>query len=151
MAVLINEYNLGYEQRQSFLKNQVVQILSRSRLQVIKKIPQTYQLESYDLAGGPGLAEKLKKLSEIADLAVFGESRATLQNTSSGSSLIIAKARAVIRIFDLSSNTELGNVDVSTKGAGPDRDEAGRRTLKKLSGSAGKAVDREIQRTLFGK
>jgi len=151
VAVLINEYNLGYEQRQSFLKNQVVQILSRSRLQVIKKIPQTYQLESYDLAGGPGLAEKLKKLSEIADLAVFGESRATLQNTSSGSSLIIAKARAVIKIFALSSNTELGNVDVSTKGAGPDRDEAGRRTLKKLSGSAGKAVDREIQRTLFGK
>jgi len=151
VAVLINEYNLGYEQRESFLKNQVVQILGRSRLQVIKKIPQAYQLESYDLTGGPGLAEKLKKLSEIADLAVFGESRATLQNTSSGSSLIIAKARAVIRIFDLSSNTELGNVDVSTKGAGPDRDEAGRRTLKKLSGSAGKAVDREIQRTLFGK
>jgi len=151
VAVLISEYNLGYEQRESFLKNQVVQILGRSRLQVIKKIPQAYQLESYDLTGGPGLAEKLKKLSEIADLAVFGESRATLQNTSSGSSLIIAKARAVIRIFDLSSNTELGNVDVSTKGAGPDRDEAGRRTLKKLSRSAGKAVDREIQRTLFGK
>jgi len=151
VAVLINEYNLGYEQRESFLKNQVVQILGRAKLQVIKKIPQTYQLESYDLTGGPGLAEKLKKLSEIADLAVFGESRATLQNTSSGSSFIIAKARAVIRIFDLSSNTELGNVDVSTKGAGPDRDEAGRRTLKKLSGSAGKAVDREIQRTLFGK
>jgi len=151
VAVLINEYNLGYEQRESFLKNQVVQILGRSKLQVIKKIPQAYQLESYDLTGGPGLAKKLKKLSEIADLAVFGESRATLQNTSSGSSLIIAKARAVIKIFDLSSNTELGNVDVSTKGAGPDRDEAGRRTLKKLSGSAGKAVDREIQRTLFGK
>jgi hypothetical protein len=151
VAVLINEYNLGYEQRESFLKNQIVQILGRSKLQVIKKIPQAYQLESYDLTGGPGLTEKLKKLSEIADLAVIGESRATLQNTSSGSSLIIAKARAVIKIFDLSSNTELGNVDVSTKGAGPDRDEAGRRTLKKLSGSAGKAVDREIQRTLFGK
>jgi hypothetical protein len=151
VAVLINEYNLGYEQRESFLKNQVVQILGRSKLQVIKKIPQAYQLESYDLTGGPGLTDKLKKLSEIADLAVIGESRATLQNTSSGSSLIIAKARAVIKIFDLSSNTELGNVDVSTKGAGPDRDEAGRRTLKKLSASAGKAVDREIQRTLFGK
>ena len=151
VAVLINEYNLGYEQRESFLKNQVVQSLERSKLQVIKEIPQAYQLESYDLSGGPGLAQKLKKLSEMADLAVVGESRATLLDTSSGSSLIIAKARAVIKIFDLSSNTELGNVDVSTKGAGPDRNEAGRRTLKKLSASAGRAVDKEIQRTLFGK
>jgi len=151
VAVLINEYNLGYEQRESFLKNQIVQSLGRSKLQVIKEIPPEYQLASYDLTGGPGLAPKLKKLSEIADLAVIGEARATLLDTSSGSSLIIAKARAVIKIFDLSSNTELGNIDVSTKGAGPDRDEAGRRTLKKLSVSAGKDVDREIQRTLFGK
>jgi len=152
VAVLINEYNLGYEQHASFLKNQIVQSLGRSKLQVIKEIPQAYQLESYDLSGGPGLAQKLQKLSQVADIAVVGESRATLLDTSSGSSaLIIAKARAVIKIFDLSSNTELGNVDVSTKGAGPDRDEAGRRTLKKLSASAGKAVDREIQRTLFGK
>ncbi len=151
VAVLINEYNLGYEQRESLLKNQVVQSLGQSKLQVIKDVPQAYRLESYDLTGGPGLAQKLKKLSEIADLAVIGESRATLLDTSSGSSLIIAKARAVIKIFDLSSNTELGNVDVSTKGAGPDRDEAGRRTLKKLSALAEKAVDREIQRILFGK
>ena len=151
VAVLINEYNLGYQQRESFLRNQVVQSLGQSKLQVIKEVPQAYQLESYDLTGGPGLAQKLKKLSEIADLAVIGEARATLLNTSSGSALIIVNARAVIKIFDLSSNTELGNVDVSTKGAGPDRDEAGRRTLKKLSDSAGKAVDREIQRTLFGK
>ena len=151
VAVLISEYNLGYDQRESFLKNQVVQSLGRSNLQVIKEIPREYQLESYDLRGGPGLMQKLKKLSEIADIAVVGESRATLLDTSSGSSLIIAKARAVIKIFDLSSNTELGNVDVSTKSAGPDRDEAGRRTLKKLSASAGKAVDREIQRILFGK
>jgi hypothetical protein len=151
VAVLISEYNLGYEQRESFLKNQIVQILGQSKLQVIKEIPREYQLEAYDLTGGPSLAPKLKKLSEIADLAVVGEARATLLDTRSGSALIIAKARAVIRIFDLSSNTELGNVDVSTKGAGPDRDEAGRRTLKKLSVPAGKAVDREIQRTLFGK
>ena len=151
VAVLISEYNLGYEQRESFLKNRVVQYLGQSKLQVIKEIPPAYQLESYDLTGGPGLAQKLKKLSEIADLAVIGEARATLLNTGSGSSLIIASARAVVKIFDLSSNTELGNVDVSTKGAGPGRDEAGSRTLKKLSVSAGKAVDREIQRTLFGK
>ena len=151
VAVLINEYNLGYEQRESFLKNHVVQSLGRSKLQIIKEIPQEYRLEAYDLTGGPGLAPKLKKLSAIADLAIVGEARATLLDTSAGSALIIAKARAVIKIFDLSSNTELGNVDVSTKGAGPDRDEAGRRTLKKLSVSAGKDVDREIQRTLFGK
>lgn len=151
VAVLIREYNLGYEQRESFLKNHVVQSLGRSKLQIIKEIPQEYRLEAYDMTGGPGLAPKLKKLSEIADLAVVGEARATLLDTSSGSTLIIAKARAVIKIFDLASNTELGNVDISTKGAGPDRDEAGRRTLKKLSASAGKAVDREIQRTLFGK
>ena len=151
VAVLINEYNLGYQQRESFLKNQVVQSLGQSKLQVIKDAPSEYQLESYDLTGGPGLAPKLKKLAQIADLAVIGEARATLLDTSSGSSLIIAKARAVIRIFDLSSNTELANIDVSTKGAGPDRDEAGRRTLKKLSVSAGMDVDREIQRTLFGK
>ena len=151
VAVLIHEYNLGYEQRESFLKNHVVQSLGQSKLQIIKEIPREYRLEAYDLTGGPGLAPKLKKLSAIADLAVVGEARATLLDTSAGSALIIAKARAVIKIFDLSSNTELGNVDVSTKGAGPDRDEAGRRTLKKLSASAGKAVDREIQRTLFGK
>lgn len=151
VAVLINEYNLGYQLRESFLKNQVVQSLGQSKLQVIKDIPKEYQLESYDMTGGPALAPKLKKLSRIADLAVIGEARATLLDTSAEASLIIAKGRAVIRIFDLSSNTELGNVDVSTKSAGPDRDEAGRRTLKKLSASAGKAVDKEIQRTLFGK
>jgi hypothetical protein len=151
VAVLINEYNLGYQQRESFLKNQVVQSLEQSRLQVIRDVPREYQPEPYDVAGGPGLASKLKKLSQIADLAVIGEARATLLDTSAGSSLIIAKGRAVIRIFDLSSNTELGNVDVTTKGAGPDRDGAGRRTLRKLSASAGMAVEKEIQRTLFGK
>ena len=122
MAVLINEYNLGYQLRESFLKNQVVQSLGQSKLQVIKDIPKEYQLESYDMTGGPALAPKLKKLSRIADLAVIGEARATLLDTSARASLIIAKGRAVIRIFDLSSNTELGNVDVSTKSAGPDRE-----------------------------
>ena len=151
VAVLIKEYNLGYQQHESFLKHQVVQSLGQSKLQVIKDVPREYQLESYDLAGGPALGSKLKKLSRIADLAVIGEARATLLDTGAGASLIIAKGRAVIRIYDLSSNTELGNVDVTTKNAGPDRDEAGRRTLKKLSASAGKAFDKEIQRTLFGK
>jgi hypothetical protein len=150
VAVLISEYNLGYEQRESYLKNLVVLSLGRSKLQVIKEVPSKYRLESYDLRGGPGLSKKLKSLSEIADLAVVGESRATLQDISTSSSLIVAKARAIIKIFDLSSNTELGNVDLVTKGAGPDRDEAGRRTLKKISVSASRAFDREIQRTLFG-
>ena len=108
-------------------------------------------MEAEDLTGGPGQAPKLKKLSKIADLAVVGEARATLLDTRSGSALFIAKARAVIKIFDLSSDNELGNVDVSTKGAGPDRDKAGRRTLIKLSNSAVKSVEREIQRYLFGK
>jgi len=151
VAVLISEYNLGYEQRESYLKNLVVLSLGRSRLQVIKNLPSKYRLESYDLRGGPGLSAKLKQLAEIADLAVVGESRATLQDVSTSSSLIIAKARAIIKIFDLSSNTGLGNIDLVTKGAGPDRDEAGRRTLKKISSAAVRAFDREIQRTLFGK
>ena len=125
--------------------------LGRSKLQVIKEVPPQYRLESYDLRGGPGLSGKLQKLAEIADLAVVGESRATLQNVSTSSSLIIAKARAIIKIFDLSTNTEIGNVDLVAKGAGPDRDEAGRRTLKKISASAARAFDKEIQRTLFGK
>ena len=151
VAVLISEYNLGYEQRESYLKNLVVLSLGRSKLQVIKEVPPQYRLESYDLRGGPGLDAKLQKLAEIADLAVVGESRATLQNVSSSSSLIIAKARAIIKIFDLSAHTEIGNVDLVAKGAGPDRDEAGRRTLKKISTPAARAFDREIQRTLFGK
>jgi len=151
VAVLIKEYNLGYAQRESYLQNLVMLSLNRSKLQVLKEIPSKYLLESYDISGGPGLMQKLRQLSEIADLAVIGESRATLQNISASSSLIIAKARAVIKIFDLASNVELGNVDVATKGAGPDRDEAGRRTLKKISATASRAFDREIQRTLFGK
>ena len=44
VAVLINEYNLGYEQRESFLKNRVVQSLGQSKLQVIKDIPQAYRV-----------------------------------------------------------------------------------------------------------
>jgi hypothetical protein len=151
VAVLINEYNLGYEQRESFLKNRVVQYLERSKLQVIKEIPPAYRLESYDLSGGPGLAQKLKKLSEIADLAVVGEARATLLNIGTKSSIIIAAGRAVVKIFDLSSDSELANVDVSTKAAGQDRDEAGLKTLKKLSILADRAIAGEIQRTLFGK
>jgi hypothetical protein len=56
----------------------------------------------------------------------------------------------VVKIYDLASNTELGNVDISIKGAGPDRDEAGRRTLDKISNDASLAVEKEIRRTLFG-
>ena len=117
----------------------------------MKEIPQEYRLDEYDVRGGAKLSQKLKKLSSIADIGIIGEVRATLLDTSVSSSLIFARARAVVKIFDLASNTELGNVDVSLKGAGPDRDEAGRRTLQKISSKASEAVDREIQRVLFGK
>jgi hypothetical protein len=151
VAVHINEYNLGYQQNDSYLKNRIIRSLGESKLQVMKEIPQEYRLDEYDVRGGAQLSQKLKKLSSIADIGIIGEVRATLLDTSVSASLIFARARAVVKIFDLASNTELGNVDVSLKGAGPDRDEAGRRTLQKISTKASEAVDREIERVLFGK
>jgi hypothetical protein len=150
VAVHINEYNLGYQQHDSYLQNKIVRSLSESKLQVIKEIPREIQLDDFDVRGGARLGQKLRQLAAIADIGIIGEMRATLMDTSVSSSLIFAKARAVVKIFDLGSNTELGNVDLSIKGAGPDRDEAGRRTLEKLSGEASRAVEREIRRTLFG-
>jgi hypothetical protein len=151
IAVHINEYNLGYQQHDSYLKNRIIRSLGESNLQVMKEIPPEYGLDEYDVRGGAGLSQKLKKLSSVADIGIIGEVRALLLDTSVSSNLIFARARAVVKIFDLASNTELGNVDVSLKGAGPDRDEAGRRTLQKISSTASEAVDREIQRVLFGK
>jgi hypothetical protein len=150
IAVHINEYNLGYQQHDSYLKNRIIQSLGDSNLQVMKEIPQEFMLDDYDVRGGAKLGEKLKKLSSIADIGIIGEVRATLLDTSVSSNLIFARARAVVKIFDLASNTELGNVDVSLKGAGPDRDEAGRRTLEKISSPASQAVEKEIRRALFG-
>jgi hypothetical protein len=151
VAVHINEYNLGYQQHDSYLKNRITQSLGESSLQVMKEIPPEYALDDFDVRGGAKLAQKLQKLSSIADIAIIGEVRATLLDTSVSSSLIFARARAVVTIYDLASNTELGNIDLSIKGAGPDRDEAGRRTLEKISSPASEAVEREIQRVLFGR
>jgi hypothetical protein len=150
VAVHINEYNLGYQQHDSYLKNKIIRALGESNLQVMKDIPREYMLDDYDMRGGAKLGQKLKKLSAIADIGIIGEVRATLLDTSVSSSLIFARARAVVKIYDLASNTELGNVDISLKGAGPDRDEAGRRTLEKISDNASRAVEKEIRRTLFG-
>jgi hypothetical protein len=148
--VFINEYNLGYQQHESYLKSAVIQSLSEAKLQVVTEIPKKMLLDTYDVSGGPKLGQKLKRLASVADIALVGEVRATLVDTSTSASLIIARARVAVKIFDLASSAEIGNVDLSVKGAGPDRDEAGRRTLKKISGTASKAVEKEIKRTLFG-
>jgi len=107
IAVLINEYNLGYKQSDSYLENRIVQSLGKLKLQVVKDIPKSYMLDSYDIGGGPGLGKKLRALSDIADMAVVGEVKSTLLDTSAGSSLIFTRARAVVKIFDLASDTEL--------------------------------------------
>ncbi|MBW2635718.1 MAG: hypothetical protein JRE14_16725, partial [Deltaproteobacteria bacterium] len=151
IAVLINTYNLGAPQQDSYLENQIVQSLGKLKLQVVKDIPRTYMLDSYDIGGGPGLVEKLQALSDIADLAIVGEVKATLLDTSTSSSLIFTRSRAVVKIFDLAADTELGGVDLSLKAAGPDRDEAGRRGLQKVAAKASQAVEQELLRLLFGK
>jgi len=151
IAVLINEYNLGYQQTDAYLESRVVQSLGNMKLQVVKEIPKNIMFDAYDIGGGPGLSKKLSALSAVADLAVVGEVKSTLLDTSAGSSLIFTRARAVVKIFDLASDTALGTVDMSLKGAGPDRDESGRRSLEKMSSKASRAVENEIKRILFGK
>ena len=151
VAILINEYNLGYQQHDSYLQNRLVQSLSSMKLQVLKEIPRDYMPNAYDMGGGPGLTEKLKAMSAIADMAVIGEVKALLLDTSGGSSLYFSRTRAVVKIFDLTSVREMGGADLSLKVAGPDRDEAGRRGLEKLSVTTSTAVEKEIQRILFGK
>ena len=151
VAVLINEYNLGTRQHDSFLQNRLVQSLGSMKLQVLKEIPKVYMPNACDMGGGPGLAEKLKALSAVADVAVVGEVKALLMDAGSGSSMFFSRTRAVINIFDLASAKQMGGADLSLKAAGPDRDEAGRRGLEKMSVQASKAVEDEIQRILFGR
>ena len=152
VAVLINEYNLGTLQHDSFLKNRLVQSLGSMNLKVLKEIPRDYMPTAYDMGGGPGLAEKLKAMSAIADVAVVGEVKALLLDAGSGgSSLFFSRSRAVVKIFDLASESQMGGADLSLKAAGPDRDEAGRRGLEKISVKASMAVEREVQRILFGR
>ena len=90
-------------------------------------------------------------MSAVADLAVIGEVKALLLDTAAGSALFFSRTRAVVKIYDLASEKEMGGADLSLKTAGPDRDAAGRRGLEKMSGTAARAVDNEIQRILFGK
>ena len=151
VAVLINEYNLGTRQHDSYLKNRLVQSLSSMKLQVLKEVPREVMPNAYDMGGGPGLAEKLKAMSAVADMAVVGEVKALLMDAGSGSSLFFSRTRAVVKIFDLASAKEMGGADLSIKVAGPDRDEAGRRGLEKMSVTSSKAVEKEVQRILFGK
>ena len=151
IAVVINEYNLGYQQSDSYLENRIVLSLGKMKLNVVREIPRDMMPDAYDIGGGPGLAKKLQAFSSIADMVIVGEVKSTLLDTSAGSSLIFTRARAVVNIFDMSSDTALGKVDVSLKGAGPDRDESGRRSLEKISSKAAKAVENEIKRILFGK
>ena len=151
VAVLINEYNLGTRQHDSYLKNRLVQSLSSMKLQVLKEVPREVMPNAYDMGGGPGLTEKLMAMSPVADMAVVGEVKALLMDAGSGSSLFFSRTRAVVKIFDLASAKEMGGADLSIKVAGPDRDEAGRRGLEKMSVTSSKAVEKEVQRILFGK
>jgi len=151
IVVLVNEYNLGTRQHDSFLKNRLVKSLSNMKLQVLKEIPKDAMPDAYDMGGGPGLVKKMKAMSAIADMVVIGEVKATLLDVSAGSTLIFSRSRAVVKIYDLASERELGGADLSLKAAGPDRDEAGRRGLEKISVQASRAVEKEIQRILFGR
>jgi len=151
VAVVINEYNLGTQRHASYLENGIVQSLEKLKLQVVRKIPRSSMPDAYDIGGGPGLNKKLQGLAGIADIAIVGEVKATLLDTSAGSGLIFARSRAVVSIFDLSTQERVGGADLSLKEAGPDRDEAGRRSLEKISYQASDAVEAEIERLLFGK
>jgi hypothetical protein len=151
IAILVRDYNMGTRQNESYLANAVTGALSQARLNVLKEIPSSYQLTAGDVTSGPGLNQKLSRLAEIADIAIVGEARSSLAGDQYNPQLVFSRARAVVKIVDLKSNTELGSIDLTTKGAGPSRKESGRRTLKKISTAAAGAVVKEINRTLYGK
>jgi len=150
VAVIINDYNLGYRQADSYTQNQVRQTISDYKLALVKDIPPAYQLDDYDVAGGPRLAEKLKALTAVADIALVGEVRSTLLDSSSASGLVVTRARAVVKFLELATGREMGNVDISLKAAGPSRDEAGRRNLRQVAGAAAQQVEKEIKRIFLG-
>ena len=107
--------------------------------------------DSYDFNGGTGVSAKLLQLSSIADIAIVGEVKSTLMDDSFSASLVFSRARALVKIIDLGSSTEIANIDISLKGAGPSREESGLRAIKKVSSIASEKVTREVKRTLFGK
>ena len=151
IAVIINEYNLGNRQSDSYLANRIIQTLSQSKLKIVKNIPAQMRKENYDINGGPAMSETLTQLGAIADIVIMGDVKATTMDGSNMQGLVFSRARANVKIFDLSSQTEIANIDVSTKGAGPSREESGSRTLKKVASPAAQEVTKEVQRTLFGK
>ena len=151
IAVVVNDYNLGNRQSDSYLANRIIQTLSQSKLKIVKNIPAELVGEAYDINGGPAMDKTLNRLSAIADIAIVGDVKATTMDGTVTSGLVFTRARAMVKIFDLGSRTEIANIDVSTKGAGPSREESGRRSLKKISSQASEQVTKEVQRTLFGR
>jgi hypothetical protein len=151
IAVIVNEYNLGNKQTDSYLANRIIQTLSKSKLKIVKDIPEAFMTESFDINGGPEIGAILRQLSSISDIAIVGEVKSTLMDDSFSPSLVFTRARALVKIFDLASSTEIANIDISLKGAGPSREESGLRAIKKVSSIASEKVAREVKRTLFGK
>ena len=151
IAVIVRDYNMGALQPESYLANQVKRYLSQARLNVLKEIPDQYQLTAVDLNSESQMNQKLARLSDIADIVIIGEARSTLAGDQYNPQLVFSRARAVVKIVDLKSNVEMGSIDLSTKGAGPSRKESGRRTLQKVSTSAANAVVKEVNRSLLGK
>lgn len=151
IAVIANEYNMGNKQADSYLANKIIQTLTRSKLKVVKNIPEAFMTGSFNFNGGSELGAKLLQLSSIADIAIVGEVKSTLMDDSFSASLVFSKARALVKIFDIESTTEIANIDISLKGAGPSREESGLRAIKKVSSIASDKVTMEVKRTLFGK
>jgi hypothetical protein len=151
IAVLVKEYNLGKQQSDSYLANRIIQSLSQSKLKIVKNIPANLVGTGYEVNNGPSMSATLNQLATIADIAIMGDVKATTMDGSVTPGLIFSRARAMVKIFDLGSGTEIANIDYSTKGAGPSREESGRRALKKVSSPASQKVTEEVQRTLFGK
>lgn len=152
ITVLVDEYNMGRKQPQSYLANEIVRILSSAGLNLVKKIPgRIIQGNAYSgrLTDRSGII--LNKLKPYADIAIIGDTASELMDGSYSNSLVFSRARAVVKIFDISSGTEIASVDMATKDAGPSRDESGRKALQKISDKAAVQVAKEIRRTLFGK
>ena len=106
---------------------------------------------SFDFNGGSEVGAKLLQLGSIADIAIVGEVKSTLMDNTFSESLVFSRARALVKIYDLESTTEIANIDISLKGAGPSREESGLRAIKKVSSIASDKVTMEVKRVLFGK
>ncbi len=150
IAVLISEYNMGHRQPQAYLSNQITRELSQARMNILRDIPEEYRLSSFHSNGGTALEANLNKLSGIADIVILGEVKSNVMEGSYSANLVFSQARALVKIIDLVKNTELGSVDISAKGAGPSREESGRRTIRKVSTKASTVVAKEVKRVLLG-